>query len=259
MISKRSISLFSTSAFLLLITCQCLAQGPALSDHPEQRVSLVSKEQANGRVRWRSRLRARIIKAEGTTYLYFEEKGTEPAQDPEGSKTWTSSTYSILQGNKLSPYLTNLVLRDARGQAIEKVEKFYDHKRGIVVCNVNGGVQILGLKSKVADKQDLAFYLMGYPFDKGTDLDFMLVTHAPAVYAMTVKYRGKESIKVGGRSTLCHKLEMLPDIGILNFLRVFFPKTYLWFEEAPPHYFVRYEGLESGLGTPYVVVDAVRE
>ena len=257
--SKNPIVLFLIAAFVLLMTCACRAQGPALDGHRAQKVSVVSREKGSGRVRWRSQLRARIIKAEGTTYLYFEEKGEEPAQGPERSKAWTSSTYSILEGNKIRPYLTNLVVRDSGGRAIEKVEKFYDHKKRIVVCNVNGRVQILGLKSEVADKQDLAFYLMGYPFDKKNDLDFLLVTHTPAVYAMTVKYRGKESINVGGRSTLCHKLEMLPDIGILNFLRVFFPKTYLWFEAAPPHYFVRYEGLESGLGTPYVVVDAVRE
>jgi hypothetical protein len=53
----------------------------------------------------------------------------------------------------------------------------------------------------------------------------------------------------------CYKVELVPHLGILNLVKAFFPKTYLWFSVAPPHFWVKYEGLEEGLGTPQVVVD----
>lgn len=256
---RKPIVLSLAAAFLVLIAGAGQAQGPALSDHPEQRVTLISRQKSNGNIRWHSQLYASIIKAEGTTYLYFEEKGVEPAEDAARSKTWSSYTYSLLEQNQVRPYLIKVEVKDAGGSIMERVEKFYDYKSKIVICNVNGRVQILNLKGETADKQDLAFYLMNYPFDERNELDLLVVDHTPAIFPMTVKYRGKGFLDSGGRSVLCHKLEMLPDIGFLNFLRIFLPKTYLWFEAEPPHYFVRYEGLESGLGTPYVVVEAIRQ
>jgi hypothetical protein len=99
---------------------------------------------------------------------------------------------------------------------------------------------------------------MNYPFKEKRGLDFYLLTHAPAMYKVNARYKGKERIVVGNQEVDCYKLQMLPDLGFFNFLRVFIPKTYFWFEAKPPHFLVRYEGLESGLGTPYVVVEIVR-
>jgi hypothetical protein len=33
------------------------------------------------------------------------------------------------------------------------------------------------------------------------------------------------------------------------------PKTYLWFTVKEPHFWVKYEGLESGFASPYVVME----
>ena len=53
----------------------------------------------------------------------------------------------------------------------------------------------------------------------------------------------------------CYKVELVPGLGVLNLFRFAIPKAYFWFTVDPPHYWVRYEGLENGRGTPQVVME----
>jgi hypothetical protein len=218
---------------------------------------VISKIKSSGKERWQSEVRTQVIDHKNTTFLYFEEQGKEPCGKNKRYKTWKSSTYSCLEDNKIFPYLIKVIITNDQGEIIENVEKFYHRESKKVTCTVNGKVKEFEFKENMVDKQNLAVWLMTYPFEKKKDLDFHLLTHAPAMYKMNMKYKGKERIKIGNSEVDCYKLEMLPDLGLLNFMRVFFPKTYFWYEVEPPHNFVRYEGLESGLGAPYVVIEVI--
>jgi len=44
-------------------------------------------------------------------------------------------------------------------------------------------------------------------------------------------------------------------MGAINLFSSFFPKTYFWVSAAEPREIIRYEGLESALGTPYITLD----
>jgi hypothetical protein len=57
----------------------------------------------------------------------------------------------------------------------------------------------------------------------------------------------------------CYKVELVPHVGLLNLFKPFFPKSYLWFSVEPPHYWVRYVGLEAGFGTPQVTASVSLE
>ena len=53
-------------------------------------------------------------------------------------------------------------------------------------------------------------------------------------------------------------MELILDLGLLNLLtKYFLPKTYMWFTVKEPHTWVKYEGLESGLGSPYVMMELI--
>jgi hypothetical protein len=51
---------------------------------------------------------------------------------------------------------------------------------------------------------------------------------------------------------------MIPHLGMLNVIRPFLQKTYFWFTVAAPNNWIRYQGLESGPGTPEVVMELSR-
>ena len=63
---------------------------------------------------------------------------------------------------------------------------------------------------------------------------------------MKIELRGKEKIKTPAGAFECYKIELVPQLGILNVVRPFAPKAYFWFTVSPPHFWVRYEGPEAG-------------
>ncbi|MDA2923981.1 DUF3108 domain-containing protein [Acidobacteria bacterium AH-259-L09] len=75
----------------------------------------------------------------------------------------------------------------------------------------------------------------------------------PAIYQVTFKVEGRERVKTPAGDFNCYKVEMDVDLGFLNLFKVFVPDTHFWFTVDPPHFWVRYEGLERGRGSPKVV------
>ncbi len=251
--NKVLLLLFAVS-FGLVLTIPTSAENPNIKDIAGKTYTLLSREKSSGKLRWQSCIKPQIIEHKGVTFIYFTEEGKECIKEGK-CKTWISSGFSYLDG---TPYWIKVTLKDSQGKAIENVEKFYDRENKEVICNVNKKIKEFEFKENLVDKQNIVIFLMNYPFEEKRNLDFYLLTHDPALYKLNLKFRGKEKIRIKDREIECYKLEMLPDLGFFNFFRVFIPKTYFWFETSPPHYFVRYEGLESGIGTPYVVTELIR-
>jgi hypothetical protein len=83
-------------------------------------------------------------------------------------------------------------------------------------------------------------------------------TREDKVYSLTLHYKGTEKITVPAGTFECYKLEMTVDLGLLGIVSAFVPKTYFWYR-AKDQQWIKYEGLESGLGTPYIVMQLAEE
>src|SRR6185503_14268537 len=77
------------------------------------------------------------------------------------------------------------------------------------------------------------------PFEKWKPFTTHLFTNEPQLYQIKVEMRGKERIKTPAGEFECYKIELVPQLGFLDVLRPFFPKTFLWFTVAAPHFWVR--------------------
>jgi hypothetical protein len=217
---------------------------------------LKTSEKSSGKYLWGSTLKTQIIKHEGQSYLYIEENGEGIYNN--NYRIWSTRSYFYLEGTRLIPYQVKSVLKNKEEKIVKTVEKFYDRENEEIICTINGKTKRFDLLEDIVDKENLGVSLNNYPFEEKRDFVFHLLTHEPTLYKITLKYRGEETITVGDKEYECHKIEMIPDLGLLNILGAFVPKTYFWYETKAPHEFVRYEGLESGLGTPYVVMDEIR-
>ena len=100
--------------------------------------------------------------------------------------------------------------------------------------------------------------LSSLPFDPPRPFSAHLLTNAPTLYAVTLEPRGRGRVKTPAGEFECYKVELVPHLGLLNLFQVFAPKSYFWFTVAPPHVWVRYQGPESGLGTPQVIMELAR-
>jgi hypothetical protein len=83
-----------------------------------------------------------------------------------------------------------------------------------------------------------------------------LVTGEPSLYTIRCIPRGRERVTVPAGTFECRKVELQVELGkVLSVLRPVLPKLYVWFTEAPPHHWIRYEGLEDGLRSPRIVIE----
>lgn len=219
---------------------------------------LKARDKASGEDLWQSEIEMQKTEHKGDPYLYIREEGAGIYGKDKKYKRWVSEAYYLINNKRAVPYQTRLVYKDREGKTLQTITKAYDFEARKAVCRIDGEEKRFDLDEDLVDKELLGTALQNYPFDEKRDVEFHLLTNEPTLYKITVKYRGKEKIEVGGKEIECHKLQMIPDLGLLNVFGAFVPKTYFWYEIDPPYDYVRYEGLESGLGTPYIVLDAVK-
>ncbi|MFA5113751.1 MAG: hypothetical protein WC529_05610 [Candidatus Margulisiibacteriota bacterium] len=241
-----------TLLLLLAVACSAWAEQFVITRINEGVKGLKAKDKASGQPLWSSKVNTRkTVNAKGEPFLYIEDNGSGVYGKDKTVKSWKTVAYVRLSGNYLLPYSVKLTVKDKNGQVVTALEKNYDAVSKKVACKINGQTKIYDFAADLIDKEMMGPVLTNYPLNKSSLL-FKLLTHEPSLYTMTLKYLGDEVVNGAN----CYKLEMIPDLGALNLLGAFVPKTYFWYKKAAPHDFVRYEGLESGLGTPYIVMEA---
>jgi hypothetical protein len=186
-------------------------------------------------------------------------KITEDCRGLWGNKnemSWNAENYYVYSDGVAIPDHSTITFYDPKGSIIENQGKKYSRDKRKVYCLKNNERKEFDNEDDLIDKELLGMCLMNYPYGRKEDFEFHMMTNEPAHYKMTMVNRGIENIKVNGKEFACYKLQMIPDLGFLGIFAPFVPKTYFWYKVLAPHEFVRYEGLESGLNTPYIVMEA---
>jgi hypothetical protein len=117
------------------------------------------------------------------------------------------------------------------------------------------GGKMLKINKEYIGQEGLGILMRSFIASGLKKYSFHLLTNEPAKYKMDLKLLCIENITVPAGTFECYKIQMSPDLGLLKIATVFIPPTYFWYTTNSPHFFIRYEGLESGLGTPYVVME----
>lgn len=210
----------------------------------------------DGKYLWQYVTQARTLEAGGRTMLKITEncKGIWNNRD---ERTWQSESYYFYENNRVVPDRAALTFYDLKGKVVEKIEKRYSPADKKVYCVKNNEKKEYDFENDLVDKEVLGVCMMNFSFGRKEDFDFHMMTNEPAHYRMTMVNRGIEALTFNGATVECYKVQMVPDLGFLGIFAPFVPKTYFWYEVKSPHEFVRYEGLESGLNTPYIFMQAV--
>lgn len=220
-------------------------------------------EKSSGTYLWKSITNDQKINYKGQEMVYSEQTG-EGMYDKK-YQSWLSKAFFILDGTKITPYQVIIVFKDKDGAVIQTVEKYYDQpKKKILGIVKDGNDKVVkskefDFKDDIVDTENVGICLRNFPFEEKRDVYFNLLTDEPTLYGINMKYLGTENVTVNGKEVPCYKLQMVVDLKALSIFGAFIPKTYFWYEVKAPHDFVRYEGLESGLGTPYIVREIVAD
>ncbi len=251
MIKKISASLLLLA---VVIAAPAISEAFMMSDLHIGARGTKAVEKSSGRSLWQNTIVTKKVDVQGKPFLYIEDKG-EGIWGKDGTyKTWAVRSFFRIEGDKLVPHQVKGEFKDKSGKVLRSFQKDYLPKEGKVLFTENGKTKEIKYTEGMIDKENLGISMSNFPFEK-KEFIFSLLTHEPTSYKMTGKNLGKEKITVKGTEMLCNKIEMVPDLGLVNMLGAFVPKTYFWLESAAPHQFIRYEGLESGLGTPYIIIE----
>jgi hypothetical protein len=218
-------------------------------------ISIKASNKDDGKYLWQSLGQVRTVEADGRVMLLATEKCKGIWGNKE-KRTWNVESYYIYEGSKITPDHSTLTFYDMDGKIVEKLTKTYSKKDGKLYCVKNNDKKEFDFEDDLIDKEILGTCMMNFPYGREKDFEFHMMTNEPSHYKMTMVNKGTETLKQNGKDVECYKLQMVPDLGMLGFVGAFVPKTYFWYKVAAPHDFVRYEGLESGLNTPYIVMEA---
>ncbi len=245
----------SLIAAATILTLPVLADTYPIDNLYTGTIHLKARDKASATALWKSTVRSYRTTFEGRPFMYVVEEGQGKYGTDGKVKSWKSESYSLIEDGKVIPYQVKQVFKDPEGNVISSLQKDYNRADGKVVCQINGKQKTYDFQPDLIDREILGLYVRNFPFGKHREVPFHLMTNEPSQYKITLKDLGLEKIIVDDQSYLCYKLQLLLDMGAINIFSGFFPKTYFWVNAAEPHEVMRYEGLESALGTPYIQLD----
>jgi len=204
----------------------------------------------------------RIYK-DGEIFYKFTQKGSGD-YDKYKDVFWEVEAEIKEKEGFLYPAYTIHTIKDKKNNdIIVRYEKRYDYKKKRVyylAANNEGKVlkkKVFPIKGKTVDDFTMVYFLRSFISHLGEKgyRSFYLLTSEPRLYKIDIKVIGKENIKlpIGEREAI--KIRIVPNLGLLTGIaKALVPPTYLWFEKEVPHIWLKYEGLESGLGSALVIL-----
>jgi hypothetical protein len=211
-------------------------------------------EKDSGQYLWKCTDTFTTFEADGQTFIRFTEDGEGQYGNDKKFRTWKADSTYLYENGTMVPQSTRIEFQDKDGVVVGTLRTTFDAKNGKVICKLLNDKKEFDFKEGLIDKDGLGVAFMNYSSDIQNEFAFPMLTNEPSFYYMTLVDKGKEIIIVDGKEVECCKFQMVPDLGFLGIFAPFVPKTFFWYRAEFPHEFVRYEGLESGLNTPYIVM-----
>jgi hypothetical protein len=153
--------------------------------------------------------------------------------------------------------------RDAGGRALQVEHRVFDYRAGtgtIVTRDVGKGrgeTQTVRLTPRSITAELLAVALRLLPAAPAGKMPFDIITRGGYVLRTEARLDGRERVEVPAGIFDCFKVELVPT-GFVGFLAdVVLPRVHMWQTMAAPHFWVKYQGPEAGIGSRLIVRELV--
>jgi len=196
---------------------------------------------------------------DGHAAVRFTEEGRGRWAPFENDVRWFFEAIWTADG-AFRPLRFERTVKDPNGRILATEKKTFDAHRNSVTFErqrTNGAVETkrISVPADTLTPEGIAGVLRGLSFNSRAPYSTHFLSNEPRLYDVSFENRGRELLHTAAGDFDCYKVEMVFHLGLLGVVKAFLPKTYLWFTVTPPHFWVRYEGYESGYGTPQVVME----
>ncbi len=250
----------AAAARFLAFLAIAAAQIPAPAAIPRNHGGVIATN-AKGDARWSADWTMEPWSVNGQKAVRFSETGRGIYSPFMQEVQWTLESIWLAEGNYF-PLRFEKTFRTPQGRVLAVETKIFDKAAGKVTYewrNEKGMREssAFDARADILTIEGIAGILQNFPFaapGSSRKLDAHLLTNEPRLYDISIEPRGTEKLKTARGEVDCYKLEVVPHLGLMNLFRAFAPKTYFWFSVAPPHSWMRFQGLENGLGSAEIVM-----
>jgi hypothetical protein len=238
--------------FLFLLPLELLKPPASI---PAEKGTVVVFE-TNGKPRWSANWTMQPATVNGQKAVKFTEEGKGNYDSYPPNITWTTESV-WLAGSAFQPLSVDKVVRDSNGATLTTEQKAFDLTKNVIrltrtVANGRQETKTLQAPSDTLAADGLAGILRSLPFGENRNFPAHLLSNEPKIYDVTFEPRGRERVRTAVGEFDCYKIEVVPHLGVLNVAKIFIGGTYFWFSAGEPHFWVKYEGYENGIGSPRI-------
>ena len=226
---------------------------------PREKGSIVVSSGTPAKTRWTAEWTMEPSREQGRPAVRFTETGRGRYTPYLQPIRWSLEAVWTADGS-FHPLRFQKIITDDGGGTIATERKVFDPAKGTVQFERETPGHAPEMKQFSAPPDTLAVegiagILRFLPFEQWRPFTAHFFSNEPQLYEVKIQMRGRERIKTPAGELDCYKIELVPQLGVLNVLRPFLRKIYFWFSAVPPHFWVRYEGPENGQGTPQIVME----
>ncbi len=210
-----------------------------------------------GAHRWRAEAQVKNI-SPGIYLMTEKAKGIHSSFN--GPVSWVSEMKFERTKDNVRPISLDKRVFDSKGRMIRHEKQDFDLAGKTATCIHEEPVRRISRTRKfkfnrdVVTRLSLGFYIQKFLENGKTSEKLQMVSEEPGVYNVELRLIGKELIEVNGRKMAAYRLCVDPELGPLNFVKEFFPKSYAWHSVVPKYEWIGYAGLEGGINSEKVEV-----
>jgi hypothetical protein len=215
----------------------------------------------NGAVRSKANWTVQKAQTDGHAALRMTEAGKGLYSGFNGEVRWSIEAWWSI-GDALRPLRFEKTVTDSSGKVLAQEFKQFNwtakqvrfERRDLKTGKTT--TKVISVPGDTLTVEGIAAALRALPFEDSRPFAAHFLTNEPKLYSITVEGRGREKIRTPNGIVESYKVELVPHLGgVIGAFSFLLPKTYLWYSVDPPHNWIRYQGPESGPGSPEIVIE----
>ena len=210
-----------------------------------------------GAERWHADVE--VKKKDGNVYL-LTEKGEGIYSSFDGPISWVAEMEYEDTYETIRPLSLEKRVYDEKGNMIRLEEQKFDLVNNVATCTHKDFPRKISRTRKFKFNKDIVNRLLLAPYaqkllERGKRSKVVqMVSEEPNFYTLEISIVDEEIVNINGRMRKACKFSIDPKLGVLNFVKVFFPRSYAWHLAKPDFKWLRYQGLEGDIKSEKVEV-----
>lgn len=211
-----------------------------------------------GNDRWKADTTISAVDTKKDLYKLTEEgRGIYSGFDEPVS--WKAEAVFISNESGITPVTADRAVFSPDGALLAKETQEFDLKKGKARYSYRSGskrsiTKAFDFSGDITNRLLLGLYIQKMLANGLREKTTWLLSSEPRIYRVRISIIDEETISLGGHDYKVFKICLDPQLGLLDIIKVFVPKAYVWHSSSNKFEWIKYKGLEESLQSPMVEI-----